>query len=75
MCIHVQIEDAAFHDLKAQPVISVKKSCGCQHCITLVQSLIQEMKQHLEKITDERAEGSTGSSGEKSGDLMEERMS
>ena len=57
-------EDAAFHDLKALPTIKVNKSCNCQLCITQVQYTIQEMKQQLEKLSDEKAEGSTGSSAE-----------
>lgn len=64
VCIHVHVEDAAFHDLKALPTIKVNKSCNCQLCITHVQSTIQEMKQQLEKLSEEKAEGSTGSSAE-----------
>ena len=70
VCIHVNVEDAAFHNLNAQPIINIDKTCKCEECDTLALSIIQDMKDHLDKMSEEKAEGSTGSSCEKSGDSM-----
>jgi hypothetical protein len=70
VCIHVHVEDAAFHNLDAPPIIKIDKSCKCQDCSTLVDSIINDMRQRLDQMSDDKAEGSTGSSCEKSGDSM-----